>query len=139
MKFRGLFLILVVSFLGSCAANKVSVGSALTDYYAAKPTVASYADMTFAPLTLPTKQDFEINEAGGAFKFEQSPSFYKAFALPETDAAYEVIVGSYSLTTDCYPCKQAYFYQKILLLDGAKRPIEDIPMPMTVSAYHRPP
>lgn len=130
MKIRGVLLLVLPLLLASCAkqvdlpAVKANYAAVKANYAAAKPTLTNLADASFAPLAFPSKTDVEIGEQTPAFDFgAEGISHFSAFELPKTDAPYTVSVASIARNYDCPPCRRAFFYQKIMVLDAAKKPI----------------
>lgn len=127
MKLRGVLLLIIIPLLAACAEYKVDAPAEVANYSTLRPSAASYADMKFDALALPTNMDFSIGRSDGSFDFSEGVSYYRAFELPKTGSAYKVTVRSYQVADRCYPCQGfVYFYQKLKFLDAAKKPIDDI-------------
>jgi hypothetical protein len=123
MNFRGAFLLVLLMLLAACA-QQVDLPAVKATYAAAKPTVAKLADADFAPLAFPSKTEFDIDAASPAFDFgAEGVSYFRAFELPPSDRPYTVVVASAARDYDCLPCRRAYFYQKVMVLDAAKKPL----------------
>lgn len=123
MKIRGVLLLVSAMLLAACA-KQVDLPAVQATYAAAKPTVATLADANFTPLAFPSKTDIEIDASSPAFDFgAEGISYFKAFELPKSDRPYTIAIASEARNYDCPPCRRAFFYQKIMVLDAAKKPL----------------
>jgi hypothetical protein len=87
-------------------------------------SVGSYADMRFAMIDVGSGTDFEIRPNDPAFDFgEDGVSYFRAFELPATEMPYRVVVKSYKFATDCYPCREGYFFPVVRFLNASYEPV----------------
>lgn len=88
------------------------------------PSVSSYADMRFAALTIDSGLDFDVRPNDPAFDFgDDGVSYFRAFELPEASKPYRIVVKSYTFVTDCYPCREGYFFPALTFLNASYEPV----------------
>ncbi|NIJ41995.1 hypothetical protein FHS78_002286 [Parvibaculum indicum] len=104
---------------------RVDVDEKRAEYKSLQPTVSSYEEMSFEPISLSGDKNFEITSASPVFDFgpQDGVSHYKAFELPTTDSTYRVLIKSYQYAVQCLFCGSAYFYQTVKLLDETRKPV----------------
>ncbi|MGX1196859.1 hypothetical protein [Parvibaculum sp. MBR-TMA-1.3b-4.2] len=124
MKYAGVIGIVACLMISACIP-RVDVAEEKAEYDSLQPTVSSYEEMNFEPISLSSDKDFEITSASPVFDFGQQDglSHYKAFELPNTDISYRVLIKSYQYAVQCLFCGSAYFFQTVKLLDETKKPV----------------
>lgn len=124
MRFGRALAFAVISFVLVGCLPRQDTASRQIIFSELDPSVTSYANMKFATLTIDSGFDFEIRPNDPAFDFgEDGVSYFRAFELPASAKPYRIVIKSYTFMTDCYPCKEAYFFPALTFLNASYEPV----------------